>query len=223
MRLLILVAAGLLVLTACDLENSIYTNNALNTKSAYAQLTASPGACSAMPIANTSLVVTAAHCVEKDTPDNISLVVSGTTIPVTSVWVHPEHAGTAGVGNDIAVLRTEITFPDDGFASHLSRNTQPSSKVVAVGWPRRLGTVDGEPLPWQCEPAPEEPRITGPVFSLPCQGIPGASGTAAVEVIGGTRQLVGVLSSASEYVTLSTFGAVSEVWEVIDHYNISFV
>ncbi|MBA0051323.1 serine protease [Streptomyces sp. AJS327] len=89
-------------------------------------------------------VVTAAHCVDGDSPGSVNAVGGrtdmttdeGTSITTSDIWVHPDY-GSAGQGADVAVLTLEEEMPYEAVPFVSADETdvyEPGSPATILGW-----------------------------------------------------------------------------------------
>lgn len=100
-----------------------------------------------------SWVLTAAHCVEGQTPGDVDVLVGthdlatgGTRVNVLRIRIFPEFGISGGIDNDIALLEIDQAFmlprvwPHD--EDHLSL-AEPGTLATVIGWGRLHATGDG--------------------------------------------------------------------------------
>lgn len=98
-------------------------------------------------------VLTAAHCVEGQTPEDIDVLVGtqwlasgGTRVNVVRIRIFPEFGITGGIDNDIALLELDQAFmlprvwPHDEDHPSLAA---PGTLATVIGWGRLHATGDG--------------------------------------------------------------------------------
>jgi hypothetical protein len=183
--------------------------------------------CSGRPLANTNLVVTAAHCLENGKAS--SVVYEGQKYKVLDQRMHPDYVAFSldtPTQKDVAWVSVDHTFTNDGFAARMA---SPDELAATQDAASSVGArVDLEALGWSAEEV-ERPGgaaslyvcRTGdwPVYwwsdeiNVSCTMPPGTSGSGLVTWIDRTPVLIGVLSTSGDLASI--FHDVSSLADIL--------
>lgn len=180
-------------LTACDFPETTPQPSA--GQGPFARVLSSVGSCSALPITDTDLLATAAHCLPDTRPEDVEVTVSGERLRTLDAWRHPDwRPSLTDSSTDVALIRVDRRFASDGFSARLTTPPGSYDTISFTGWPPSPDTKNDSLTPEVCSVSTSRIETNRYGITLPCPSSPGSSGSGVVATVGSERYLVGVVS-----------------------------